>query len=25
LSAAHGIDDVAQLAQALNRLEKAAP
>jgi len=25
LSAAHGIDDVAQLAHALNRLEKAAP
>ena len=25
LSAAHGIDDVAQLAQALNRLEKAVP
>lgn len=25
LSAAHGIDDVAQLAQALNRLENAAP
>jgi len=25
LSAAHGIDDVAQLAQALNRLEKVAP